>query len=72
MEWYLTCPEVALGVLCDEPVELVLLGGGVQRDGLHPNGLAVLPRLVLLELAAADLPGGDIPATHCTIVIVVK
>lgn len=50
-------PEEPLGVLSNQPVELVLLVGGVQGDGLHPHGLAVLPGLVLLKVPAAKLPG---------------
>jgi len=50
-------PEEPLGVLSNQPVELVLLVGGVQGDWLHPHGLAVLPGLVLLKVSAAKLPG---------------
>lgn len=49
-------PEEPLGVLGDQPVELVLLVGSVQGDGLHAHGLAVLPGLVLLKVSAAKLP----------------
>ena len=54
-------PEESLGVLGDQTVELILLGGGVQGDRLHPHRVAVLLRLVLLEAGAADLPGDDVP-----------
>jgi len=52
-------PEEPLSVLSNQPVELILLGGSVQRDGLHPHGVAVGLGLVLLEGGAADLPGDD-------------
>jgi len=50
-------PEEPLGVLGNEPVELVLLVGGVEGDWLHAHRLAVLPGLVLLKVTAAKLPG---------------
>lgn len=50
-------PEESLCVLGNEPVELVLLVGGVEGDRLHAHGLAVLPGLVLLKVPAAKLPG---------------
>jgi len=53
-------PEEPLSVLSDQSVELILLGGSVQRDGLHPHGVAVGLGLVLLEGGAADLPGDDV------------
>jgi len=56
-----TCPEVALSVLSYQSVELVLFSWGVQGDGLHAHGVAVLLGLALLELGAAKLPGHDIP-----------
>lgn len=52
-------PEESLSVLSNQPVELILLGGSVQRDGLHPHGVAVGLGLVLLEGGAANLPGDD-------------
>ena len=42
--------------LSNQPVELILLVGSVQGDGLHAHGLAVLPGLVLLKVPAAKLP----------------
>jgi len=54
-------PEESLGVLGDQTVELILLGGSVQGDRLHPHRVAVLLRLVLLEGGAANLPGDDVP-----------
>jgi len=54
-------PEEPLGVLGDQPVELILLGGGVKGDRLHPHGVAVGLGFVLLEGSAANLPGDDIP-----------
>ena len=53
-------PEEPLGVLGDQPVELILLGGSVQGDRLHAQGLAVLLGLLLLEAGAADLPGDHV------------
>jgi len=49
-------PEEPLGVLSNQPVELILLVRSVQGDGLHAHGLAVLPGLVLLKVPAAKLP----------------
>ena len=54
-------PEEPLGVLGDQTVELILLGGSVQGDRLHAQGLAVLLGLLLLEGGAADLPGHHVP-----------
>jgi len=54
-------PEESLGVLGDQTVELILLGGSVQGDRLHAQGLAVLLGLLLLEGGAADLPGHHVP-----------
>ena len=54
-------PEESLSVLGDQTVELILLGGSVQGDRLHPHGVAVLLGLVLLEGGAANLPSDDIP-----------
>jgi len=59
-----SCPEVTLGILRDQSVELILFGWGVQGDGLHAHGLAVLLGLALLELGAAKLPGDDIPSAN--------
>jgi len=56
-----TCPEVALSVLSYQSVELILLSWGVQGDGLHTHGVAVLLGLALLKLGAAKLPGHHIP-----------
>jgi len=42
--------------LSNQPVELILLVRGVQGDGLHAHGLAVLPGLMLLKVPAAKLP----------------
>jgi len=56
-------PEESLSVLGDQTVELILLGGSVQGDRLHPHGVAVLLGLVLLEGGAANLPGDDVPYT---------
>jgi len=56
-------PEESLSVLGDQTVELILLGGSVQGDRLHAQGLAVLLGLVLLEGGAADLPGDDVPGS---------
>jgi len=54
-------PEESLSVLGDQTVELILLGGSVQGDRLHPHGVAVLLGLLLLEAGAANLPGDDVP-----------
>jgi len=54
---YASGPEEPLGVLGNQPVELVLLVRGVEGDGLHAHGLAILPRLVVLKVPAAKLPG---------------
>ena len=54
-------PEEPLSVLGDQTIELILLGGSVQRDRLHPHGVAVLLGLVLLEGGAANLPSDDVP-----------
>jgi len=59
-----TCPEVTLSILGDQSVELILLGGGVQGDGRHAHGLAVLLGLTLLELGAPKLPGHHIPSAN--------
>jgi len=56
-------PEEPLSVLGDQTVELILLGGSVQGDRLHPHGVAVLLGLVLLEGGAANLPSDDVPHT---------
>ena len=48
---------LSVSYLGNEPVELVLLVGGVEGDRLHAHGLAVLPGLVLLKVTAAKLPG---------------
>ena len=48
---------LSVSYLGNEPVELVLLVGGVKGDRLHAHGLAVLPGLVLLKVPAAKLPG---------------
>jgi len=56
-------PEESLSVLGDQTVELILLGGSVQGDRLHPHGVAVLLGLMLLEGGAANLPGDDVPDT---------
>lgn len=61
-------PEESLGVLGDQTVELILLGGGVQGDRLHPHRVAVLLRLVLLEAGAADLPCDDVPLSIIEVV----
>jgi len=54
-------PEEPLGVLGDQPVELILLGRGVQGYGLHPHGVAVGLGFVLLEGSASNLPCDNIP-----------
>ena len=59
---FLTCPEIPLSILSDQPVEVVLLGGSVQGHRLHAHRLAVRLGLVLLEGGAADLPGGHVAA----------
>ena len=59
---FLTCPEIPLSILSDQPVEVVLLGGSVQGHRLHAHRLAVRLGLVLLERGAANLPGGHIAA----------
>jgi len=56
-------PEEPLSVLGDQTIELILLGGSVQRDRLHPHGVAVRLGLVLLEGGAANLPSDDVPNT---------
>ena len=48
---------VIVEYLGNQPVELVLLVRGVEGDGLHAHGLAILPRLVVLKVPAAKLPG---------------
>lgn len=53
-------PEEPLGVLGDQPVELILLGWSVQADRLHSHGVAVGLGLVLLEGSATNLPGDDV------------
>ena len=67
-------PEEPLSVLGDQTIELILLGGSVQRDRLHPHGVAVRLGLVLLEGGAANLPSDDVPRLHllCTNSIIVK
>jgi len=57
-----TCPEVSLGILGNQSVELILFGRGIQGDGLHAHGVAVLLGLALLELGAPKLPGYNIPS----------
>jgi len=65
-----TCPHVSLGILGNQPVEGVLLVGGVEGDGLHVHQVAVLPGLALGELGTG-LPKfprdhiGDISACFC-------
>jgi len=58
---YSTCPEVSLGILSNESVELILPRGGVQGDRLHVHQLAVLLGIGLLEGRTTKLPGHNIP-----------
>lgn len=59
---FTTCPEVSLGILCNEPVEVVLLGGRVEGNRFHAHRLAVLLGLVLLEGGATNLPRRNVPS----------
>jgi len=63
-----TCPHVSLSILGNEPVEGVLLVGGVEGDWLHAHQVAELLGLRLRELgtSVAEFPSdhiGDIPAS---------
>lgn len=57
---YSTCPEVSLGILSNEPVELILLGYGVQGDWHHVHPPAVCLGIILCEGGATKLPGHNI------------
>ena len=56
----LTCPEVPLGVLGNQPVEVVLLCGAVQGHWVHAHGPTVLQGIGLLEGGTPVFPGGHV------------